>query len=393
VSTDPAPPVSPPLAGLLVADFTRVLAGPVATMTLGDLGADVVKVEPPDGDDTRHWGPPWWEDASGLRESTYATSANRNKRSVVLDLRVDDDLGLARELARRADVVVHNFRPGTAERLGLDHGTVAATNPRVVTCSISGFGSTGPGARVPGYDLLVQAAAGWMAVTGDPDGPPTKVGFALADLLTGQQAVIGILAALATVERDDVGQLVEVALFDAAMAGLVNVGSAWLMAGLDGVRAGNRHPSLAPYQPLRAGDGEVVVAVGSERLWLKLCEALDRPDLAADPRFATNGDRVAHVDELVATLEVSLSTGSADEWVDRLLGAGVPAGRVHGVAEAFAFADALERDLVIDHGDGLRTTRSPVRLSRTPTVQQSPPPRLGADDVAVRAWLRAEDRR
>lgn len=393
MSTDAQPHARPPLAGLLVADFTRVLAGPVATMTLGDLGADVVKVEPPEGDDTRHWGPPWWEDAHGHRESTYATSANRNKRSVVLDLRVDDDLGLARELARRADVVVHNFRPGTAERLGLDHGAVAATNPRVVTCAISGFGSTGPGARRPGYDLLVQAAAGWMAMTGDPEGPPTKVGFALADLLTGHQAVIGILAALAAVDRDGVGQSVEVALFDAAMAGLVNVGAAWLMAGVDGVRAGNRHPSLAPYQPLRARDGDVVVAVGSQRLWHGLCEALDRPDLVADARFATNGDRVANLDLLVAVLEDVLSTGSAGEWVDRLLAAGVPAGRVHGVAEAFAFADDLGRDLVIDHGNGVRTTRSPVRLSRTPTVAPSPPPRLGADDAAIRAWLRSDIQR
>lgn len=382
MSTDGAPP----LDGLLVADFSRVLAGPLATMTLGDLGADVVKVEPPTGDDTRQWGPPW---SPATDEATYALAVNRNKRSLRLDLRDADDLALAHELARRADVVVHNFRAGTARRLGLDHATVAATNPRVVTCEVTGFGSHGAGADLPGYDLLVQATAGWMDVTGDADGPPTKVGFALADVLTGQQAATAILAALRARDRDGVGQRVEVALFDAAMAGLANLGTAWLDAGVAHHRSGNRHPSLAPYQPYRASDGHVVVAVGSPALWERLCGALGRGDLVADPRFVTNADRVAHADALESELESVLADGTVAHWVDVLRGAGVPAGPIHDVADAFAFADGLGRDLVVDHGDDVRTVASPMRLDGTPTVVRRPPPGLGEHDDELRRWLRA----
>ena len=381
----PAPP--PPLAGILVADFSRVLAGPLATMTLGDLGADVVKVEHPDGDDTRRWGPPW---SSVTGEATYTQAVNRNKRSMVLDLRDPADGALARELARRADVVVHNFRAGTAERFGLDHARVAAGNPRVVTCAITGFGRTGPGADLPGYDLLVQAAAGWMHVTGDPEGPATKVGFALADVLTGQQAVAAVLAALRARDRDGVGQQVDVALFDAAMAGLVNLGTGWLDAGVAPRRRGNRHPSLAPYQPYAAADGTLVLAVGSQRLWARLGEVLARPDLVDDPRFATNADRVAHVDALEVELEAVLATRPVAEWLAACRAAGVPAGRVHDVAEAFAWADTLGRDLVVDHGDGQRTVASPLRLERTPTVVERPPPALGEHDAELRQWLADE---
>jgi crotonobetainyl-CoA:carnitine CoA-transferase CaiB-like acyl-CoA transferase len=373
-----------PLDGVLVADFSRVLAGPLATMTLGDLGADVIKVEHPDGDDTRQWGPPWSE-VTG--EATYTLAANRNKRSVVLDLADPADLAAAQRLAARADVVVHNFRPGTAARFGLDHASVARANPRVVTCAISGFGSDGPGASLPGYDLLVQAMAGWMAVTGPADGPPTKAGFALADVLTGQQAVAGILAALRAAERDGIGQAVEVALFDTALAGLVNVGTAWANAGVDGRRAGNRHPSLAPYEPIAAADGTIVVAVGSERLWRRLCEVLDRDDLVDDPRFATNADRVANVEALVAALEATLGARPVAHWLEVLQAAGVPAGRVHGVADAFALADELERDVVVDHPDGTRTLASPLHLQRTPVVVRRPSPRLGEHTAEVRAWL------
>lgn len=374
----------PPLDGVLVADFSRVLAGPLATMTLGDLGADVVKVEHPDGDDTRQWGPPWSETTG---EATYTLAVNRNKRSVQFDLTDTGELALARELARRADVVVHNFRPGTAARFGLDHATVATDNPRVVSCAITGFGSGGAGSQLPGYDLLVQATAGWMAVTGDADGPPTKVGFALADVLTGQQAATAILAALRARERDGVGQQVEVALFDAAMAGLVNLATAWLDAGVDTRRSGNRHPSLAPYQPLQAADGPIVVAVGSPNLWRALCEVLDRPALVDDPRFATNGDRVAHVDELQVELEAVLATQAVDHWIDLLHAAGIPAGRIHGVAEAFDVAEDLGRRLVVDHGNGVRTVASPLRLDRTPVVHDRPPPALGQHDAEVRRWL------
>ena len=389
MSADEPDRAPPPLDGVLVADFSRVLAGPLATMTLGDLGADVVKVEPPDGDDTRRWGPPW---STATGEATYTLAVNRNKRSLVLDLADAGDLALAHELARRADVVVHNFRAGTAARFGLDHASVVRGNPRVVTCLISGFGSDGPGASLPGYDLLAQAAAGWMAATGGADGPPTKVGFALADVLTGQQAATAILAALRARDRDGAGQQVEVALFDAAVAGLVNLGTAWLDAGVDTTRHGNRHPSLAPYQPLRAADGEVVVAVGSPGLWRRLCEALGRPDLADDPRFVTNADRVAHVDALEVELEAVLVARPVDDWVAVLREAGVPAGRVRGVAEAFGLAEELGRDLVVDHGAGRRTVASPMRLRRTPVVVDRPPPALGEHDDELRRWLSRPDR-
>jgi crotonobetainyl-CoA:carnitine CoA-transferase CaiB-like acyl-CoA transferase len=371
------------LDGLLVADFSRVLAGPLATMTLGDLGADVVKVERPGtGDDTRGWGPPWHEGTA-----TYFLGLNRNKRSVALDLADPGDRALAAELARRADVVVESFRPGTMARFGLAYADVAATNPGVVFCSISAFG-TGEAARdLPGYDLLLQAVGGLMSVTGEPDGPPLKVGAALVDMVCGLHAVTAILAALHARERDGRGQHVEVSLVDSALAGLLNQASAYLNAGVVPGRLGNRHPSITPYETVQAADGPLALAVGSDGLFARLAAAIGRPDLAGDPRFATNAQRLAHRDALAAELAAALATDTAEAWVARLRAAGVPAGPVHDVAQAFAFAESLGL-APVDETGGVRTVRPAMLLHATPAAVRRPPPALDEHGDELRAWLR-----
>jgi crotonobetainyl-CoA:carnitine CoA-transferase CaiB-like acyl-CoA transferase len=375
------------LDGLLVADFSRVLAGPLCTMTLGDLGADVVKVERPDGgDDTRAWGPPFAEEGS-----TYYLGLNRNKRSLALDLKAPEDLALARRLCARADVVVESFRPGTAERLGLGYDAVAADNAGVVFCSISAFGSGERGAALPGYDLLLQAMSGLMSVTGEPGehGRPLKVGAALVDMVCGLYAATGILAALHARARTGRGQRVEVSLMDSALAGLLNQASAYLMAGVVAGRLGNRHPSIAPYETFRAADAELAVAVGNDALFARLCDAVDRPDLAADERFATNALRLRHRDELAAELEAAFAREAADKWAARLREAGVPAGEINDVAGAFTLAESLGLDPVDETG-GVRTVRSPLLLSETPAAVRRRPPRLGEHDAELRAWLAAD---
>lgn len=378
------------LDGLIVADFSRVLAGPIATMILGDLGADVIKVERPgSGDDTRMWGPPWHAGTS-----TYYEGLNRNKRSIALDLADDSDAELARRLAGRADVLVENFRPGAMQRWRLGYHDLVDQNQRLVYCTISGFGSEGPGASLPGYDLLVQATSGLMSVTGHPDGPPTKVAVALIDKIAGLYAVTGILAALRAREASGRGQLLEVPLFDAGLAALLNVGSGHLLAGAAMERSGNRHPSIAPYQLYRASDRAFVLAVGSQQLWTRTCELIERPDLADHPDFATNSDRIANIDRLETELEAALAARTADEWVGLFREAGVPAGHVNSVAEAFAFADELDRDVVAStpmaDGTSFLSTRSPIRLSGTPVDVRSAPPSLGEHDDELRAWLSAD---
>jgi crotonobetainyl-CoA:carnitine CoA-transferase CaiB-like acyl-CoA transferase len=370
------------LDGLLVADFSRVLAGPLATMTLADLGADVVKVERPGaGDDTRGWGPPWHDGVA-----TYFLGLNRNKRSIALDLADAGDRALAQELARRADVVVDSFRPGTMARFGLAHDDVAAANPGVVTCSISAFG-TGEAARgLPGYDLLLQAMGGLMSVTGEPDGPPLKVGAALIDMVCGLYATTSILAALRARERDGRGQHVEVSLMDSALAGLLNQASAFLNAGVVPGRLGNRHPSITPYETVQAADGPLALAVGSDGLFARLAEAIGRPELAGDPRFATNAARLEHRDALGAELAAAFAGDTAEGWVARLRVAGVPAGPVHDVAQAFAFAEALGLEPV-DETAGVRTVRPAPRLHGTPAAVRRPPPALDEHGDELRAWL------
>src|SRR3954470_14268743 len=306
------------LDGLLVADFSRVLAGPLCTQTLGDLGADVVKVERPGaGDDTRTWGPPFV--AQG---ATYYLGLNRNKRSIALDLADADDARLARRLADRADVVVESFRPGTIDRLGLGYEAVSATNPRVVYCSISAFGSDEQAARLPGYDLLLQAMSGLMRCPGEPEGRPLKVGAALIDMVCGLYATTGVLAALHARQRTGRGQRVEVSLMDSALAGLLNQASAHLMAGVVPRRLGNRHPSITPYETYRAADGDFAVAVGNDAIFVRLCEAIGRPELGTDERFATNAARFEHREELGAILEGAFHAEPASSWVQRLSEAG-----------------------------------------------------------------------
>lgn len=375
--------MSGPLDGLLVADFSRVLAGPLATATLADLGAEVIKVERPGtGDDTRHWGPPWSVDSS-----SYFEAANRSKKSIALDLADPADLAVARELAARCDVLVENFRTGTLERHGLGYDAVAALNPGVVYTSITGFGSR-EGAELAGYDFLVQAVGGLMSVTGPP-GEPTKVGVALVDVLTSKDAVVGILAALrARDQRGGRGQRVEVNLLSSLLGSLANQASAFLVTGEAPAAMGNQHPSIAPYETLRASDGQVALCCGNDRQFAVLAGVLGVPGLAEDGRFRTNADRVAHRAALVAALETALAADTVDAWVERLAAAGLPAGRVGTVADGFALAERLGLAPTVEVGEGRPPqVRSPLTLSGTPVTGYRRPPRLGEHDDEVRALL------
>ena len=369
------------LGGLRVADFSRILAGPYATMMLADFGADVVKIEPPGGDDTRAWRPP--VDEAG--ESTYFGAVNRNKRSVVCDLATADGLAAARRLAETADVVIENFRPGVMERFGLDEASLRAVNPGLVYCSITGFGRDA-GAALPGYDLLVQAVGGLMSITGAPDGEPSKVGVALVDVLTGLNAFSGILLALRERDATGVGSRVDVDLLGSLLAALSNQASSTLATGRSPARLGNAHPSIAPYELFRAADRELVVAVGNDRQFAAFAAALGAPGLATDDRFVTNEARVAHRAELRAALEPLLAARTATDWVRTLSEARVPAGPVNTVAEAFAFAESLGLPAVVetadpDTGRRSRQPATPIHLDTAPAVHRTPPPLLGAHDA------------
>jgi crotonobetainyl-CoA:carnitine CoA-transferase CaiB-like acyl-CoA transferase len=365
------------LGQLRILDFSRVLAGPLATMVLADLGAEVTKVERPGGgDETRAWGPPY--DEAG--EATYFQSVNRNKGSLVLDLTAAADRAEAQRLAAAADVVVENFRPGVMTELGLGYEGLAAANPGLVYCSITGFGSGEAGAALPGYDLLVQALGGLMSVTGEPDGPPLKVGVALVDVVAGLFAAVGILAALEHRHGSGRGQRVEVDLLSALLAGLVNQASGYTAAGVVPSRIGNAHPSIAPYELLASGDGELVLAIGNDRQFAVLCAELGRPELAEDARFATNPARVEHRTALRAELEAALASRPASEWAAALTARRVPAGVVNDLAGAFAFATQIGLEPIVEvpreDGPPVPLTRNPIRLSETPPSYRSAPPRL-----------------
>jgi crotonobetainyl-CoA:carnitine CoA-transferase CaiB-like acyl-CoA transferase len=374
-----------PLAGVLVADFGRVLAAPYATMLFGDLGADVVKIEQPGrGDDTRAWGPPFAGD-----EAAYFLSVNRNKRSLAADLRDEADRARVVELVRRADVLVENFRPGTMARHGLGYEQVRELNPRLVYCSITGFGS-GAGAALPGYDLLVQAVGGLMSVTGPGPGEPVKAGVALVDVLTGLHAAVGVLAALRERHSSGQGQRVEVNLLSTLLSSMVNQSAGYTAAGFVPGVLGNRHPSIAPYEVFPAADGPLVIAVGNDRQFAALCQGLGVPYLPADPRFATNTDRVAHVDELFELLSVQLKPRTAAEWFDVLSPLGVPCGPVNDLAGAFAMAERLglnPRVTVGDGADAVDLVADPIGLSRTPPAYRRRPPRLGEHTDEIIAGL------
>jgi crotonobetainyl-CoA:carnitine CoA-transferase CaiB-like acyl-CoA transferase len=376
----PDSPTPGALGDLRILDFSRVLAGPFATMMLADLGATVTKVERPGaGDETRSWGPPY--DARG--EATYFQAVNRNKRSVILDLSDETDRRRALELARHSDVVVENFRPGVMDRLGLGYERLSAQDDSIVYCSITGFGA-GAGAELPGYDLLVQALGGLMSVTGSPDSEPQKVGVALVDVLAGLFASVGILAALRHRDATGEGQRVEVDLLSALLAGLVNQGSAYTIAGVVPSRLGNAHPSISPYELYPTAEGDLVLAVGNDRQFAALCGVLGHPALAEDQRFASNGERVAHRDQLRAVLVELLATRPAVKWAAALTAVRVPAGVVNDVAGAFELAQTLGLEPIVEvplgegrgDGDGVALTRNPIALSRTPPSYRSAPPSL-----------------
>ena len=374
-----------PLAGLLVADFSRILAGPYSTMLLADMGAEVVKVEGPGGDDTRTWQPPVRDGVS-----TYYLGVNRNKRSVALNLKDDGDLVLARELARRADVFVENFKPGGLARFGLDYDAVAAANPAVVYASISGFGSGPKGAGLPGYDLIVQAVSGLMSVTGDAEGEPYRAGVAVFDVISGLHATIGVLAALNHRHETGQGQHIEISLLASAMSGLVNQTSAYVAGGVVPFRMGNSHPSLFPYEPLPCADGELIITAGNDLQFRKLAQVLGVPELPDDPRFARNEDRTANREELRPLLVERLRTRPKMEWFRELTGNGVPCGPINTIDQGVAFAAEVGLDPVVTVGSGedaIPVVRHPITFSATPASYRLPPPRLDQQGDEIRRWL------
>jgi crotonobetainyl-CoA:carnitine CoA-transferase CaiB-like acyl-CoA transferase len=372
------------LDGLLVADFSRILAGPYATMLLADMGADVIKVEGPGGDDTRTWMPPTRDGVA-----TYYLAVNRNKRSIALDLRTAEDLALARELVARADVMIENFKPGGLRRFGLDYDTVSKDNPGLVYASISGFGTAG-GASLPGYDLLVQAASGLMSLTGDPDGPPYRSGVAVFDVMTGLHAAIGILSALNHRHATGEGQHVEVNLLSSALSGLVNQTSAYVAGGVVPHRMGNAHLSLFPYEPLATADKDLIVIAGNDGQFRKLCDELGVPELPLDERFASNEARTRNRDELRPLLVAKLRRRPADEWFKQLSAAGIPCGPINHVDGGVALAEDLGLAPVVDVG-GMPMIRNPITFSGTTTRHTLPPPTVDQHGAEIRAWLAGKE--
>ncbi len=373
-----------PLDGLLVADFSRVLAGPYCTMLLGDLGATVIKVESPTGDDTRSWMPP---DRDGV--ATYYMAINRNKRSITLDFKNGDDLRLAQELAARADIFIENFKPGGLKRFGLDYDSVQQRNAGIIYASISGFG-TAQGASLPGYDLIVQAVSGLMSLTGDPDGPAYRSGISVFDVMAGLHAAIGILAALNHRNRTGEGQHVEVSLLASALSGLVNHTSAYVAGGVIPTRMGNAHPSLFPYEPLPTADLDLIIAAGNDGQFSKLCEVLDLPELPRDPRFANTKDRNRNREALRPLLVERLRTRTANEWFHLLSEAGVSCGPINNIEGGVRLARDLGLDPIVQVGSGddaVPMIRHPISFSQTPPRHTLPPPRLGQDNELIRAWL------
>ena len=367
------------LDGVLVADFTRVLAGPYATMLLADLGATVVKVERPgSGDDTRAWGPPF----SGNGQSTYYQSVNRNKLSIALDL------ALAHDLARSADVLAQNHKPGSLRRFGLDYDSVRADNPGIVYCSITGFGS-GAGKDLPGYDLLVQSMGGLMSITGVDS--PTKAGVAVVDVLTGLHSAVAILAALRHKERTEQGQHLEVSLLGALLSSLVNQSSAYVGAGVVPGLLGNAHPSIAPYEVYRTADRPMVIAVGNDGQFGRLAGAIGEPGLAQDPRYVTNADRVAHRADLTVDLERRLTCAGADDWQEVLTAVGVPCGPINSIEQAFALADDLGLSPTVEI-DGVQQVANPVTYDITPATYRVPPPEVDEGRDRVLSLLRSRQR-
>ena len=393
-SDPPAGPLAGPLAGLRVIDCSTVLAGPYCTMLLGDLGADVIKVEPPEGDATRGWGPPWvGSTEAGTRTAAYYLAVNRNKRALRLDLKTPDGAVILRRLLADADVLVENFRVGGFARLGFDDDELRRLNPALVHLAISGYGPTGPAAARPGYDFVIQAASGLMSITGAPDaegGGPTKVGVAISDVVTGMLAAVSILAALVGRERADGlaaapapgrGQRIDISLLGATLASLVNQAQNAFVSGVSPGRLGNAHPNIVPYETFETADGALAVAVGSERQWPRLCDALGLPGLAKDPRFATNGDRVERRTELLPILAARFGERGTAAWSAALDAAEVPWGPINDIVTAFASREATALGMTVEQEHPawgvIRQVGIPFTLSETPASIRTPPPMLG----------------
>jgi crotonobetainyl-CoA:carnitine CoA-transferase CaiB-like acyl-CoA transferase len=382
-----------PLAGLKVIELARILAGPWIGQTLADLGAEVIKIESPEGDDTRRWGPPFVRDAEGNEaDAAYFHCCNRGKRSVVADLRSEEGRALVRDLARDADVLIENFKVGALAKFDLNYPTLAALNPRLVYCSVTGFGQDGPYAHRPGYDAMIQAMGGLMSVTGEAAGPPQKVGVAIGDLCAGLYGVIAIQAALAMRERTGRGQQIDIALLDTMVAMLANQNLNYLVSGVVPTRHGNAHPNIVPYQVFAVRDGQIMLAVGNDQQFGRLCRLLDLPALASDSRFASNAARVAHRDALTALLDAALLVRDRDALLDQLERSGVPAGPINSIAEVFDDAQVRHRQMRLDldggHGRGtLPGVRTPIRFSNAELTVSGRSPHLGEHSEEVAAEL------
>ena len=391
-----------PLAGIRVIDCSTVLAGPYCTMLLGDLGADVIKVEPPEGDATRGWGPPWvGDEAAGTRTATYYLSVNRNKRSIRLDLSREEGREVLRRLLRGGDVVVENHRVGGFARLGFSDEVLRELNPDLIHLAISGFGTRGPDAQKPGYDFVIQAVGGLMSITGEPDGRPMKVGVAISDVVSGMFGAVSVLAGLLGRERSgralgaegpSAGQRIDVSLLQSTLAVLVNQAQAALATGQHPTRRGNAHPSIVPYETFATADGEIAVGVGSERQWAKLGPAVGAPELVTDARFATNGDRVVNRDALIPLLAARFATAPSSEWLARLDDAGIPVGPINDLPAAFGSdqAQALGVRVALEHPilGSVDQVAPPYELSATPATVRTPPPLLGEQTDEILDSLR-----
>jgi crotonobetainyl-CoA:carnitine CoA-transferase CaiB-like acyl-CoA transferase len=382
------------LDGLRVLDLTRILAGPLCTMTLGDMGADVIKVEPPGtGDDTRMWGPPF-----AAKESAYFLGINRNKRSITLNMAVKPGQEILAKLIALCDVVVENFKLGTLEKWGFDNDWLQTHAPRVIRCSITGYGSSGPKAGLPGYDFILQAESGLMSICGEPEGEPMKYGVAIVDICTGMLACNAVLAALQARHRTGKGQQVEVSLFDSSLAMLANVASNHLVSGRDARRFGNGHPNIVPYTAYSVSDGMIAVAVGNDAQFARFAALLGKPEWAADPRYAKNPDRVGHRDTLDPAISDALRQGSAESWLAKLTQAGIPCGRINSVAQALNDEHAVAREMVlsVQHPTAgeVKMLGIPFRFSDTPASVRRAPPTLGQHtEQVLRDMLQLSDAR
>ncbi|MFD1609717.1 CaiB/BaiF CoA transferase family protein [Oceanobacillus luteolus] len=372
------------LSHIKILDLSRVLAGPYCTMILGDLGAEVLKVEAPGGsDDTRKWGPPFQNEVSA-----YYLSANRNKKSITVDLKTDEGIAFIKELVKESDVIINNFKTGTMKKFGLDYNTLANINPGLVYCSITGFGETGPYKNMPGYDFIIQAMSGLMSITGDENSGPQKLGVAITDVLTGLYACIGIQAALHERTQSGKGQKLDISLYDSAVSSLVNIGSSYLMSGQIPQALGNRHANIVPYQTFKTADGEIVIAVGNDNQYKALCNILGRTELAIDERYATNPERVKHRQQLVPILQEAFLENTSAYWLKKCSEHNIPSGPIQNVEEVVHDPQLQAREMFIsmDHSTAGRVNMigSPLKLARTPVTYRHPPPEAGEHNEEVK---------